>query len=133
MNLHTFQDIFKGATFTYGFDNTNTSYLFNTLLMNFDIVNDYKVQAGVGLRTAWEGVADPVNPFGFFVGASKKLTALAKPTGYVQFMYAMDPYNEFNDGPTAYRMDADSPYITKDGVEDYKENFALRIGLQWDL
>ena len=126
-------DIFKGATFTYGFDNTNTSYLFNTLLMNFDIVNDYKVQAGVGLRTAWEGVADPVNPFGFFVGASKKLTALAKPTGYVQFMYAMDPYNEFNDGPTAYRMDADSPYITKDGVEDYKENFALRIGLQWDL
>ena len=76
---------------------------------------------------------DPNNPFGFYIGGMKKLSVLAKPTAYLQFLYAMDPYQKFGDGPTAYRFSSDYENATKDGVTDYMDNYAIRIGLQWDL
>jgi hypothetical protein len=132
-------DIIKGITVMYGFDNDNTDYLFNTVLASADFVYDIGLQAGFGIRSANAGVDTPVNPVGFFVGAKKKLSIMYKPTFYIQYMYAMDPYNAFGDGPTAYHLDGytlherDSDNVTCDAVEDYAENAAVRIGLQWDL
>ena len=45
-------------------------------------------------------------------------------------MYAMDPYNAFGDGPTAYKLD---DYKLKNGVSNYENDMAVRIGLHWDL
>ncbi len=126
-------DIIKSASFLYGFDNTNEKHLFNTLISQLMFAGDYTVHAGVGVRTAWEGADAPNNPVGFFLGASKKIPVLARPTAYCQFLYAMDPYQAFGDGPTAFKMSSDSDYITKDGVDDYKDSYAVRVGLHWDL
>lgn len=130
-------DIIKGGTFMYGFDNTNSNYLFNTLIATLNFANDYNVQVGAGLRTANKGQVDPANPVGFFLGGYKKIPVLAKPTAYCQFMYAMDPYNKFGDGPTVLHMDnyniAERNHDANDAVTDFSENVALRIGLAWDL
>ena len=128
-------DIVKSVEAIYGFDNTNSDFLYNTLLSNWKLADDYTVQLGAAVRTknADSTSSIPYSPFGFYVGVHKKLSVLAKPTAYLQFMYGMDPYAKFGDGPTGYRMDAESPYITKDGVTDYANNYAVRLGLQWDL
>jgi hypothetical protein len=132
-------DIIKGLTVMYGFDNDNASCLFNTVLASADLIYDFGLQAGFGIRTANADVSNPTNPVGFFVGAKKKLPIMYKPTAYIQYMYAMDPYNAFGDGPTAYHLDGytlhdrDSDNVTCDAVEDYAENAAVRVGLQWDL
>ncbi len=125
-------DILKSYSLQYCFDNTNEDFLFNTLIFAGDLVKDYHVQAGVGVRTlnSESKKDDPNNPCGFFVGAYKQIPVLAKPTAYLQFMYAMDPYQKFGDGPTAFRYD---DYKLKDGVTDYQNNYAVRVGLQWDL
>ena len=128
-------DIVKSVEAIYGLDNTNSDFFYNTLLSNWKLADDYTVQLGAAVRTknADSTSSIPYSPFGFYVGAHKKLSVLAKPTAYLQFMYGMDPYAKFGDGPTGYRMDASSPYITKDGVTDYANNYAVRLGLQWDL
>ncbi len=128
-------DIVKSVEAIYGFDNTNSDFLYNTLLSNWKLADDYTVQLGAAVRTknADSTSSIPYSPFGFYAGVHKKLSVLAKPTAYLQFMYGMDPYAKFGDGPTGYRMDAESPYITKDGVTDYANNYAVRLGLQWDL
>lgn len=45
----------------------------------------------------------------------------------------MDPYQKFGDGPTAYKLSSDYDGALDDGVTDYMDNYAVRIGLQWDL
>jgi hypothetical protein len=114
----------------YGFDNDDEDYLFNTVMASADLMYDITGQCGFGIRSANEDVDDPESPFGFFVGANKPLSILAKPTAYVQFMYGMDPYNDFDDGPTGYNLDG---YTLDDGVTDYNGNAAIRMGLVWDL
>ena len=129
-------DFAKGFDATYVFDNTNSNYLFNYLYGTINLANDLNIQLGAGLRTANNDNKDPTNPFGFFAGMNKKLSVAAKPTFYFQFMYAMDPYNEFNDGPTAYRLDDWKIKGTNNqdnAVERYWENYAFRMGFQWDL
>ena len=125
-------DFLKAYTLQYCFDNTDTDYLFNTLIFTGDLAKDYHLQAGLGLRTLNPDSKkdDPNNPFAFFIGAYKQIPVLAKPTAYLQFMYAMDPYQKFGDGPTAFKFD---DYKLDDGVTDYMNNYAVRIGLQWDL
>ena len=133
---HNFNgDILKTGKVMYCFDNTNEDYLFNTVLTSWNLVNDWGVQGGFGIRTTNPDSTkdDPNNPFGFYIGGFKKLSVLAKPTAYFQFMYAMDPYQKFGDGPTGYRLSGDYDYATKDGVTDYMDNYAIRVGLQWDL
>ena len=133
---HNFNgDILKTGKVMYCFDNTNEDYLFNTVLTSWNLVNDWGVQGGFGIRTTNPDSTkdDPNNPFGFYIGGFKKLSVLSKPTAYFQFMYAMDPYQKFGDGPTGYRLSGDYDYATKDGVTDYMDNYAIRVGLQWDL
>jgi len=127
--------ILKTGKIQYCFDNTDTNYLFNTVITSWNFANEYGLQAGIGIRTLNKDSKkdDPNNPFGFYVGGMKKLSVLAKPTAYLQFMYAMDPYQKFGDGPTAYRFSSDYDNATKDGVTDYMDNYAIRVGLQWDL
>ncbi len=131
----TFEDsAFKKLDVLYSFDNTDSNLLWNTVLASCDTSFGWSFQAGAGLRTAWEGsLAETVSPFGAFLGGFTKLPVLQKPTFYVQGMYGMDPYNEFNDGPTAFRMSDSYDDLLKDGVNDYANNAAFRIGLQWDL
>jgi len=128
-------DILKSGKVMYCFDNSDSDYLFNTVLTQWGFANDYGLQAGFGIRTknSDSAKADPNNPFGFYIGGLKKLSVLAKPTAYCQFMFAMDPYQKFGDGPTGYRLSTDYDYATKDGVTDYQDNYAVRIGLQWDI
>ena len=127
--------VLKTGKIQYCFDNTDKNYLFNTIITSWSLANDYGLQAGFGIRTLNKDSKkdDPNNPFGFYVGGMKKLPVLAKPTAYLQFMYAMDPYQKFGDGPTAYRFSSDYDNATKDGVTDYMDNYAIRVGLQWDL
>ena len=130
----TFSSFIKEMDLTYGFDNRDENYLFNTLISSFKLAGEYTVQAGLGLRTLnKDGKEQNYSMFGAYLGFAKKIPVMAKPTAYAQFMYGMDPYAKFGDGPTGYRMDPDSPYVTKDGVSDYANNYAIRIGLQWDL
>ena len=118
---------------TICFDNRNVSYKFISLTADATVPLDITAQIGCGYRMKNTGVtADPVTPFGFFVGAKKKISVLYKPTAYIQYMYGMDPYAEFNDGPTGYRLDS-GDYTFKDGVTDYDGKAAIRFGLQWDL
>ena len=127
--------ILKTGKIQYCFDNTDINYLFNTVITSWSFANEYGLQAGIGIRTLNKDSKkdDPNNPFGFYIGGMKKLSVLAKPTAYLQFMYAMDPYQKFGDGPTAYRFSSDYDNATKDGVTDYMDNYAIRLGLQWDL
>lgn len=129
-------DVAKELNATYVFDNTNSNYLFNYIYGTVKFVNDFNLQLGAGVRSANNENKDPTNPFGFFVGMNKKLPVAAKPVFYCQFMYAMDIYNEFNDGPTAYRLDGYKIKGTNNknnAVERYWENYAFRMGFQWDL
>jgi len=124
-------DIAKGFDVIYALDNGDTSYLFNTLLADVNFAYDITGQIGFGLRSKNDSsVTDPVTPFAFFVGAQKKLTVLAKPTAYLQYMYGMDPYKGFGDGPEAYNLDG---YTVNDGVGDYNGQAAIRLGLHWDI
>ena len=125
--------VVKGIEAIYCYDDTDGNKLFNSVVSTIKFDKDYNVQAGFGIRTKnSDAKADTEvqNPFGFFVGAYKKLPVLAKPTAYLQFMYAMDPYNAFGDGPTAYKLD---DYKLDNGVSNYENSAAVRIGLQWDL
>ena len=123
--------VVKGIEAIYCYDDTNGDKLFNSVISTIKFDKDYNVQAGFGIRTKnSESTVEINNPFGFFVGATKKLPVLAKPTAYLQFMYAMDPYNKFGDGPTAYKLD---DYKLKNGVSNYENDMAVRIGLHWDL
>ena len=133
---HNFNgDVLKAGKAMICFDNTDADYNFTTVLTQWSLVNDWGIQGGIGLRTKNSDSTkeDPNNPFGFYIGGFKKLSVLAKPTAYCQFMYAMDPYQKFGDGPTAYRLSEDYDYATKDGVTDYMDNYAIRLGLQWDI
>lgn len=124
-------ELVKGFEIIYCYDDSDGDKLFNTVISTIKLDNDYNVQAGFGVRTKnKEAKADINNPFGFYVGAFKKLPVLAKPTAYVQFVYAMDPFNGFGDGPTAYNL---SDYKLDKGVSNYEDNTAVRIGLHWDL
>lgn len=124
-------DIFKAVEVYYGYDNTNTNQLFNTLIGAVTLPQSFTVQAGAGLRTAHEGVTASDAPFGFFLGIVKKVEkVLYKPVAYAQFIYNMDPYKGFGDGQDNFNLDG---YILDNGVGAYENYGAFRIGLRWDL
>ncbi len=139
MNLDN--DYVPNFAVIYNFDNRDESYLFNTLVATAEVPFGINVQAGAGLRTANTGITTaPTNPVGFFVGGFKKLSnkVLWGATVYCQYMYAMDPYKSFNDGPQVFDYDDDSFAFgsTSDatfGQSTYATNSAIRIGLGWDL
>ncbi|MFZ5859712.1 MAG: glycogen-binding domain-containing protein [Spirochaetota bacterium] len=120
----------KGIDLYYGFDNNNANYLFNTLIGAVKLPSDLTLQGGAGLRTPNAGVAASSSPFGFFVGVAQKFKALQKPTAYAQFVYNMDPYNDFGSGPSSFNL---NDFVTYNGVNNHVGTAAVRIGLHWDL
>ena len=130
-------DIVKEVTAVYAFDDTSSEYVYNTLTADIVFPFDITGQIGCGIRTAEPGneQSSIVSPFGFYVGAKKKLTVMYKPTAYIQFMSGMDPYNAFGDGPTAYKLNSGSYTLYRDqsGHSDYNGVMAVRCGFQWDL
>ena len=130
--------VVKGLTATYAFDNLGGEYVFNTLSADVSMLRDIVASCGIGVRTeGTKAFDDIINPFAFFIGARKKLNvaAIYKPTAYCYVLAGMDPFKEFNDGPTAYRYNTDSYtwYRNTDDRKDYDGETAIRIGLVWDL
>lgn len=130
--------VIKGLTATYAFDNLGGEYVFNTLSADVSMLRDIVASCGIGVRTEGTKTFDDIlNPFAFFIGARKKLNvaAIYKPTAYCYVLAGMDPFKEFNDGPTAYRYNTDSYtwYRNTDDRKDYDGETAIRIGLVWDL
>ena len=125
-------DAIGGIDVLYSFQNTNASYLFNTLLAEVKLPMGITAQAGCGLRSANKDVADPTAPFGAFLGAWKKLDVLQKPILYTQFVYNMDPYKAFGDGQEVYNLDG---YILDgdDAVNNYAGAAAIRLALRWEI
>ena len=116
----------------YSFQNTNASYLFNTLLAEVKLPMGITAQAGCGLRSANKDVDASKAPFGAFLGAWKKLDVLQKPILYTQFVYNMDPYKGFGDGQEVYNLDG---YILDgdDAVNNYAGAAAIRLALRWEI
>ena len=134
-NMGAINDVIGGINVKYGFDNGNDddacSQLFNTLLAEVKLPLGITAQAGFGLRTANGKAADPVAPFGAFLGAWKKLdTILQKPIVYAQFVYNMDPYMDFGDGQEQFNLDG---YTLDNGVSNYEGAAAIRLAMRWEI
>lgn len=125
-------DAIGGIDVLYSFQNTNASYLFNTLLAEVKLPMGITAQAGCGLRSANKDVDASKAPFGAFLGAWKKLDVLQKPILYTQFVYNMDPYKGFGDGQEVYNLDG---YILDgdDAVNNYAGAAAIRLALRWEI
>ena len=135
-------DTISGLDVYYGLDNEDTYRLFNTLVAKVGLPGSVEASAGVGLRT-WKSTdavdlvadKDVNNPFGFALGVSKKLNKIMSPTVYAQFMWNMDPYKGFGDGPANLNLkDANlgaDKYNT--AVNRYDGLGALRVGMHWDF
>lgn len=134
-NMGAINDVIGGINVKYGFDNGNDDVscdqLFNTLLAEVKLPLGIAVQAGFGLRTANGDAADPLAPFGAFLGAWKKLdTILQKPIVYAQFVYNMDPYMAFGDGQEQFNLDG---YTLDNGVGNYEGLAAIRLAMRWEI
>ena len=134
-NMGAINDIIGGINVKYGFDNGNdaisSAQLFNTLLTEVKLPMGITAQAGFGLRTANGDAADPIAPFGAFLGAWKKLdTILQKPIVYAQCIFNMDPYNDFGDGQEQFNLDG---YTLDNGAARYEGFAAIRLAMRWDF
>ncbi|HZK20622.1 MAG TPA: glycogen-binding domain-containing protein [Treponemataceae bacterium] len=99
---------------------------FTTLVAEAEVIQNLKVQAGLGLRTAETA---PANPFGFNIGVGYVLPAPAakEPAVYAQFVFNMDPYDEYSSG---YNLDG---YSLDGGATKSDGETALKLGIKWDF
>lgn len=124
-------DVLKGIDLYYGFDNSNSARLFNTLVGQVKLAGNFTVTLAAGLKTVndndaakaagyldnttidyinktvtiTEGNKDLNNPFAFAVGVSKQFDKFKKPTAYAQFVYNTDPFKHFGDGQDQLNLD----------------------------
>ena len=139
-------DTLTGFDLYYGLNNSNDYMMFNTLIGSLNFKGDTRVDAFIGIRSLTPEFdnADLNHPFGFGVGVSKKLKAAKKPVVYAQFVYDMDPYNEFGDGQDNLNLSdygAGDHYVwagygdtTKcDAVEYYYGAASVRMGIRWSF
>ena len=147
-NINTTNDFFKGANVYYGFDLSDATRWFNTLIGQVSLPMDIKATAAVGLKTknALNG-ADYVdaenNPFAFAVGLSKQFQAAKKPIVYAQFLYNMDPFKHFGDGQDNLNLDRanvkgswakeSATNDVRKAVNWYDGRAAVRVGIRWDF
>ena len=133
-NMGAINDVIGGINVKYAIDNGNDddacSQLFNTLLAEVKLPLGFAVQAGFGIRSANGEAADPLAPFGAFLGAWKKLEVLQKPIVYAQFVYNMDPYMDFGDGQEQFNLDG---YTLDNGVGNYEGLAAIRLAMRWEI
>ncbi len=140
----------RNINFWYGFDDSSAIRLFNTLVCRVELSGDIKLDCGAGLKTikstdaAETYDADLNNPFGFMIGASKKLKSLKEPTVYCQFVYNMDGFKRFGEGQDNLALDRanissrwDKGSSGKDGtvnaVDYYDGKAAVRAGIRWEI
>ena len=133
-NMGAINDVIGGINVKYALDNGNDDgscdQLFNTVLAEVKLPLGFAVQAGFGIRSANGEAADPLAPFGAFLGAWKKLEVLQKPIVYAQFVYNMDPYMDFGDGQEQFNLDG---YTLDNGVGNYEGLAAIRLAMRWEI
>ena len=141
-------DTLQGIDIYYGLNNDNDRMMFNTLIGSLNFKGNTRVDAFVGIRSFTPEVPDEGfalnHPVGFGVGVSKQLKRAKKPIIYAQFVYDMDPYNEFGDGqdqlnlanygPADHYVWAGNGDTAKcDAVYYYYGAAAVRMGIRWSF
>ncbi len=139
-------DTLTGFDLYYGLNNSNDYMMFNTLIGSLNFKGDTRVDAFIGIRSLTPEFdnADLNHPFGFGVGVSKKLKAAKKPVVYAQFVYDMDPYNEFGDGQDNLNLSdygagdhyvyaGDGDTCKCDAVNYYYGAASVRMGIRWSF
>ena len=135
-------DVVGALDVYYGLDNSKKDILGNTLIARVALPLDMEVTGGIGIRSvkgtkaAKKYVKENLNPFGFALGFAKKLHAVKSPKVYAQFMWNMDIYKGFGDGPTELNLSNGANLgkwgYTK-GLDRYDGAGALRVGLHWNF
>ena len=144
-------DTLQGIDIYYGLNNGNDVMMFNTLIGSLNFKGNTRVDAFVGIRSFTPEVSDKYeeyfdlnHPIGFGIGISKQLKRAKKPTVYAQFVYDMDPYNEFGDGQDQLNLSNYGPadhYVWAgngdtaacDAVNYYYGAAAVRMGIRWSF
>ena len=139
-------DTLQGIDIYYGLNNNNDYMMFNTLIGSLNFKGNTRVDAFVGIRslTPEFDKNDLNHPFGFGVGVSKQLKRAKKPTVYAQFVYDMDPYNEFGDGQDNLNLSdygagdhyvyaGDGDTVKCDAVNYYYGAASVRMGIRWSF
>ncbi|MCL2065981.1 MAG: hypothetical protein FWG99_00755 [Treponema sp.] len=119
----------RGVDLHIGVDNRDRDYLYNSWLATIKMREQLNIQGGFLLRIANNNVETHDNPFGFFMGVTKRLSTPVRPTVYAQFMWNMEPYKSFTDGITFFDLDGS----LMNGTGDYSGSAAVRLGLRWEL
>ena len=148
-NASKINDTLQGLDVYYGLDNSNDKILGNTLIGKATLPSNIEVSAGIGIRSVKNTDAadafdkDGLNPFGFGVGIAKRIKAIKSPKLYAQFLWNMDIYKKFGDGPTDLNLknganlgdwkDENGNWKDANGLSRYDGAGALRIGMQWDF
>ena len=146
-NWKNIGDVVKALDVNYGYDDSNSKRMFNTLVGQVTLPMSMKASVAFGLRTVKSTEAGKAfkeeenNPFAFAVGFSKQFTKLAKPTFYTQFCYNMDPYKHFGDGQDQLNLDRANVNGSHekegvgciDPVDWYDGRGAFRVGIRWDI
>lgn len=147
-NWKNIGDVVKALDVNYGYDDSNSKRMFNTLVGQVTLPMSMKASVAFGLRTVKSTeavkafVEEKNNPFAFAVGFSKQFTKLAKPTFYTQFCYNMDPYKHFGDGQDQLNLDRANVNGSHekedvggciDPVDWYDGRGAFRVGIRWDI
>ncbi len=141
-NAGKINDTIQGLDVYYGLDNSHSDLLGNTLVAKAALPADIEVSAGIGIRSVKntdKGDAydkDMLNPFGFGVGVSKKLKAIKSPKIYAQFVWNMDIYKGFGDGPTDLNLKNGANlgnWKYDEGLSRYDGAGALRVGMHWNF
>ncbi len=135
-------DVVEALDVYYGLDNSKKDLLGNTLIARVALPFDMEVTGGIGIRSikstkgGKDYKKDALNPFGFALGFAKKLQAIKSPKVYAQFMWNMDIYKGFGDGPTELNLSNGANLgkweYTK-GLDKYDGAGALRVGLHWNF
>ncbi len=143
-------DVVKGLDLFYGFDNSDSKRLLNSIVSNIRLSNDINVTAGIAVKTVKSTEAassydrSENNPFGFALGISRKFSRLGGPVVYAQFVYNTDIYRRFGEGQEQLALDrANSSSRWNKGafpgsgvvnaVDYHDGKAALRAGIRWDV
>ncbi len=108
-------------TLNYGYDGSDETVTFNSLLLKAALQNDITAELGIGYRDG----DDVTNAFGFSIGASWMIPApkAKTPLLYCNFVYNIDPYET---GTTEAKADD----YQLDNISEGEA--AIRLGIVWN-
>lgn len=119
----------------YGYKGDEEQIALHNLLVSAEVPFGVTVQAGLGLRTAYNSDVDlledaGINPFGFALGAKKQISKNYNTILATQFCYNLDPFNDFGDGWGNFKL---SDYVIDRDANAFASAAAFRVGLQFDF